>query len=546
MSATSRDTSAAGPPPGESISPAAQNGRISVEEAARDGAPNRPKHLGLALAVIATAQLMVVLDATIVNVALPHIQNALHFSGTNLEWVITAYTLPFGGLLLLGGRSGDLLGRRRIFIFGVLLFALASLAGGFATSQEWLITARVVQGIGGAFAAPTALSLIAVTFPEGKERNRAMGVYAAMSVAGGAVGLIVGGLLTTYASWRWVLFVNVPIGLLVAALAPRVLRESERRRGRFDLPGAITGTVGLSALVYGLSNAATSQNGQSHWGDTKVVVSLVAAVVLLAAFVFIEGRSQHALVPFRVLRNRNRSGAYIIMLCVGTAMFGMFFFLTLFVQDVWGYSALKSGIAYLPFVAMILVATAAASQLVSRIGARPLLLAGSVLGAGGLFWLSQVHETSTYAGGLLGPMMVTAFGFGLMFVPLSLLALSKVSEEDTGVASSLLNTGQQVGGSIGLAILGTVAWSAFASHLEAATAKAKVAAAAAAKAGHPVSQAKAAAQQHSLVNQALAYGFSHGYYVSAGIAVLALIVTVFMINVKREDLAGINPMQAGA
>jgi len=531
LSATSRDTSPATP--------------VGVDNAARDGAPDRPRHLGLALAVIATAQLMVVLDATIVNVALPHIQNALHFSGNNLEWVINAYTLAFGGLLLLGGRSGDLLGRRRIFIFGVLLFALASLAGGFATSQAWLLTARVVQGIGGAFAAPTALSLIAVTFPEGRERNRAMGVYAAMSVAGGAVGLIVGGLLTTYASWRWVLFVNVPIGLAVALAAPRVLAESERRRGRFDLPGAITGTLGLSALVYGLSNAATSQNGQSHWGDPKVVVSLVAAVVLLAAFVFIEARSPHALVPFRVLRDRNRAGAYIIMLCLGTAMFGMFFFLTLFVQQVWGYSPLRSGIAYLPFVALLLVATASASQLVARIGARPLLLVGAVFGAGGLFWLSQVKETSSYAGGLLGPMMVAAFGFGLMFVPLSLLALSKVREDDTGVASSLLNTGQQVGGSIGLAILGTVAWSAFANKLDSSTAAFKASAAAAAKAGHPLTKAQAAAQQTGIVHHALAYGFSHGYYVSAGIAVLALVVTALMINAKKQDLAGINPMQAG-
>ncbi len=550
MSATSRDTSPAGSLPGEPASLATgavgqAQPRGGVQDAARDGGATRAKHRGLALAGIAPAPRMVVLDATIVNVALPHIQNALHFSGTNLEWVINAYTLAFGGLLLLGGRSGDLLGRRRIFIFGVLLFAGASLAGGFATSQAWLLAARVIQGIGGAFAAPTALSLIAVTFPEGKERNRAMGVYAAMSVAGGAVGLIAGGLLTTYASWRWVLFVNVPIGLAVALAAPRVLGESSRRRGKFDLPGAITGTLGLSALVYGLSNAATGQNGVSHWGDTKVVVSLVAAVVLLAAFVFIEARSPHALVPFRVLRSRNRSGAYIIMLCVGTAMFGMFFFLTLFIQEVWGYSALRSGIAYLPFVAMILVASGAAAQLVPRIGARPLLLVGSVLGAGGLFWLSQVKETSTYAGGLLGPMMVTAFGFGLMFVPLSLLALSKVREEDTGVASSLLNTGQQVGGSIGLAILGTVAWSAFASNLGSASVKAKAAAVAAAKAGHPVSKAKAAAEQTSIFHHALAYGFSHGYYVSAGIAVLALIVTVFMINVKREDLAGINPMQAG-
>src|SRR6202142_1405648 len=269
----------------------------------RDGQPADRSRRGLALVVIATAQLMVVLDATIVNVALPHIQTALGFSGANLEWVVNAYALAFGGLLLLGGRSGDLLGRRRIFIAGILLFSLASLLGGFATNEAWLLTARVVQGIGGAFAAPTALSLIAVTFPEGPPRNRAMGVYAAMSIAGAAVGLIAGGLLVNYLSWRWVMFVNVPIGLVVAALATRVLPESQRRPGRFDLPGAITGTLGITALVYGLSNAATSESGVSHWGDTKVIVSLVAAVVLLAAFGFIEVRSKHALLPMRVLRS---------------------------------------------------------------------------------------------------------------------------------------------------------------------------------------------------------------------------------------------------
>ena len=242
--------------------------------------------------MIATAQLMVVLDATIVNVALPSIQHALHFSGTNLEWVVNAYALGLGGLLLLGGRSGDLLGRRRIFIFGILLFSIASLLGGFATSQAWLLTARAAQGVGGAFAAPTALALIAVTFPEGRPRNRAMGVYAAMSISGAAVGLILGGSMVQYANWRWVLFVNVPIGLLVAFLAPRVLGESERRSGQFDLPGAITGSLGLAALVYGLSNAATTSNGVSHWGDTRVLVSLAAAVVLLVSFAFIEVRQQ--------------------------------------------------------------------------------------------------------------------------------------------------------------------------------------------------------------------------------------------------------------
>jgi EmrB/QacA subfamily drug resistance transporter len=497
-----------------------------------------PRRLGLALAVIATAQLMVVLDATIVNVALPHIQTALGFSGTNLEWVVNAYALAFGGLLLLGGRSGDLLGRRRVFVAGLLLFSLASLLGGFATNQEWLLTARVVQGIGGAFAAPTALSLIAVTFPEGPPRNRAMGVYAAMSVAGGAVGLIAGGLLVQYLDWRWVLFVNVPIGLVVAFLAMRVLPESQRRRGQFDLPGAITGSLGLGALVYGLSYAATTPNGVSHWGDTKVIVSLVAAVVLLVAFGFIEVRSKQALVPMRVLRSRDRTGSYIISLCVGTALFGMFFFLTLFVQNVWGYSALKTGLAYLPMIGMVMAASGIASQLVTRIGARPLMLAGSILSTGGLFWLSRINENSHYVSGLLGPMLVTALGMGLIFVPLSLVALAKVADNDAGVASSLLNVGQQVGGSIGLAILGTVAWSAVANSIHS-----QAAAAAKHAAGH-LSAAQAAAATRAITDHAYSVGFSKGYVVSAGIALLGLLITVLAIRVTRQDLAGINPMAA--
>ena len=495
------------------------------------GEAARPRRLGLALAVIATAQLMVVLDATIVNVALPRIQDALHFSGTNLEWVVNAYALAFGGLLLLGGRSGDLLGRRRIFMAGIALFALASLAGGFATDQAWLLIARVIQGVGGALAAPTSLALIAVTFPEGKERNRAMGVYAGVSISGAAIGLIAGGLLTSYADWRWVFFVNVPIGLLVLLLAPRVLGESERVRGKFDLPGAVTGTLGLAALVYGLSSAATTSNGVSHWGDTKVVVSLIASVVLLAAFAFIEARSRHALLPPRVLASRDRTGAYLISLCVGTAIFGMFFFMTIFVQQVWGYSPVRSGIAYLPMVATIMLGAALSSQLVARIGARPLITGGPVLAAVGMFWLSRVTEHSTYAGGLLGPMMLTGLGMGLTFVPLSLVALAKVPNKDAGVASSLLNTGQQVGGSIGLAILGTVAWSAVASHTKSAIA-----------ATHGAHLSPAA--QTALTNHAIAYGFGHGYLVSALVAVLAVIIAQALIRRKKSALEGLAPMAA--
>jgi EmrB/QacA subfamily drug resistance transporter len=512
-----------------------QAGSITRRTAAPDVAvaSTAGPRLGLALLVIATAQLMVVLDATIVNVALPHIQRAFGFSGSGLEWVVNAYALAFGGLLLLGGRAGDLLGRRRVFIAGLLLFSAASLAGGFATSQGWLLAARAVQGVGGAITAPTALALITTTFPEGTPRNRAMGVYAAMSVAGGAVGLLAGGLLTTYASWRWVLFVNVPIGLAAALAAPRVLGESERQRGRFDLPGAITGTGGLAALVYGLSNAATSPDGVSHWGDAKVVASLVASVVLLGAFAVIEVRSQHALLPLRLLRDRDRTGANLIMLCVGATIFGMFFFLTVFMQGVWGYSALKTGLAYLPLTAAILVASGAAAQLVSRIGARPLLLAGSPAVAGGLYWLSGISEHSSYVGAVLGPMLVTATGLGLLFVPLTLVAMSRVREEESGVASSLRNTGQQVGGSIGLAVLGTVAWTVVANSIRANTVHAMTAAA---QAGHPARPSQAALT--AIYNHALASGFSRAFLAAAGAMLLALVITIVAIRVRRAELTG--------
>jgi EmrB/QacA subfamily drug resistance transporter len=537
--------------PPDTGQPAAYNGaatrEVSTAAASVAASPSTgsaaPRRLGLALAVIATAQLMVVLDATIVNIAQPHIQTALGFSGSNLEWVVNAYALAFGGLLLLGGRSGDLLGRRRVFIAGILVFSLASLLGGFATDQAWLLTARAIQGAGGAFAAPTALALIAVTFPEGPPRNRAMGVYAGMSVAGGTVGLLAGGLLVTYLNWRWVFFVNFPIGLAVALLAPRVLGESERQRGRFDLPGAITGSLGLATLVYGLSNAATTPNGVSHWGDTKVIVSLVAAAVLLVAFGIIEVRSRYALLPIRVLRSRDRSGAYLVSLCVGTALFGMFFFLTLFLQNVLGYSPLRAGVAYLPMAGMILMATGIASQLVSRIGALPLMIAGSAAGAGGMFWLSRVTEHSHYVSGLLGPTLVTAAGLGLIFAPLLLVSLIKVADNDTGVASSLVNVGQQVGGAVGLAVLGTVAWSAVANSLRS---QAAAAAAAAKTATVHLSAAQQAALQKAGTNHALAHGFSQGYIVSAGIMALALVITLVMIRVKREDLSGINPMAAPA
>jgi EmrB/QacA subfamily drug resistance transporter len=485
---------------------------------------NSGRRLGLALLVIATAQLMVVLDATIVNVALPHIQAALGFSGSGLEWVVNAYALAFGGLLLLGGRAGDLLGRRRMFVTGLLLFSAASLAGGLAPSPAWLLAARVVQGAGGAIVAPAALALIATTFPAGPPRSRAMGVYAAMSAAGGAAGLIAGGLLITYASWRWVLFVNVPVGIAVALAALAVLPGTARRPGRLDLPGAITGTGGVAALVYGLSNAATGADGTSHWGDGKVIAALTAGAVLLAAFAVIEARSRHALLPVRLLRSRDRVGANLIMLGVGTAVFGVFFFVTLFVQDVWGYSALRTGVAFLPLTVALLAGSAAASVLVPRIGARPVLLAGGAASAAGLYWLSRMTEHGTYAGALLGPGLVIGVGLGLLFVPLPLVAMARVAEADSGVAASLLNAGRQVGGSIGLAVLGTVAWTVVADHARAPAA--------------PAASPTSAAARHAAYQHALAVGFDRAFLVAAAIAVLILVVAITAIRVRRAELIG--------
>ena len=528
------------PIPQSAPGPQSVTGRAASPGATAGGGNRR---LGLALLVIATAQLMVVLDATIVNVALPHVQRALGFSGTGLEWVVNAYAVTFGGLLLLGGRAGDILGRRRVFVFGLLLFSAASLLGGFATSQWWLLTARAVQGVGGAVIAPTALALITTNFPEGGERNRAFSVYAAMAGAGSAVGLLLGGILTTYVSWRWCFFVNVPIGIVVAAAAPRVLAESPRRPGRIDVAGAVTGTGGVALLVYGLSKAATGADGISHWGDAQVLASLAASVVLLVSFVLIEMRSSRPLLPMRVLADRNRSGAYLIMLCVATGLFGLFFFLTLFIQTVLGYSAIRAGIAYLPFAVGVVIASALASQLVPRIGPRPLIVAGSAMVAGGMFWFSRLTEHAGYASHLLGPQLVSSFGLGLVFVPLALVALHNVAEQDSGVASSLLNTAQQVGGAIGLALLGTVAWTAVANSVRTQVAHA---AAAAAKAGQPLPK-PGTPPPASIYDHALTVGFSRAFVVAAGIGLLALLIAIATIRVSRQELAGAvpEPQEAG-
>ncbi|MFJ8164042.1 MFS transporter [Streptomyces sp. NPDC096136] len=406
---------------------------------------------GLALFVLASCQLMVVLDITIVNIALPHIQTALHFSTESLSWVVNAYTLTFGGLLLLGGRTGDILGRKRVFVSGVLLFGLASLLGGLAQNSGQLMAARALQGVGGAIASPTALALITTTFREGPARNRAFGVFAAVSAGGGAIGLLMGGLLVEWLNWRWVLFVNVPIALVIAVMARRVLHESERHPGHFDLAGALLGTGGMVALVYGFIRA--SQDG---WSNPGTLGSFGAAVVLLTLFVLNERRSPQPITPLHMFADRNRAGTYGIMLFLACAIFGMFFFLTLFVQDVLGFSPLRAGLAFLPVSVMVALTATATSRLLPRFGPKPFMVTGALCCAAGLSWLTRIDVHSTYPGNILGPILVFAAGMGMQFVSLTLTALSNVPERESGAASGLLNSMQQVGGSLGLSILVTV------------------------------------------------------------------------------------------
>jgi len=486
------------------------------------------RRLGLALVVISMAQLMLVLDELIVNTALPHIQRALHFSGTGLEWVVTGYAVTFGGLLMLGGRAGDILGRRRMLSGGILLFTAASLAGGLATTSWLLIAARVAQGAGAAAAAPAALSLITVTFPAGKLRTRALGVYAAMTGMGGGVGVVAGGLLTTYASWRWVFFVNVPLGVLLAFGARTVLPESQRYPRRWDLPGALTGTAGFALLIYGLTRGATGPDGVSHWGDTATIVALTGAAVALAAFVAIEARSAQPLLPLWIFANRNRAGVYLILLCLASVFFGMFFFLTLFTQVVWGYSALRGGLAYLPFIGGFIVIAGICTRLVSRMGARVPMTIGAALAPASIFWLSRVHEHSHYLTGVCLPLLVFAGTAGLIFVPLTMTLVAGITDEHAGVASSMFNAGQQIGGAVGLAVIGSVAWTIVNNHVRSAIAP--VAAA------HPAAARRAALPGSSIYHHALTAGVQAALSIGAAATVLALIVTLVAIRVRRENL----------
>jgi EmrB/QacA subfamily drug resistance transporter len=406
----------------------------------------------LALAVVAIAQLMVVLDATVVNIALPSAQHALHISDANRQWIVTAYTLAFGGLLLLGGRVADYLGRKRAFLIGLVGFAGASALGGAATNAAMLFAARGLQGAFGALLAPAALSLITVTFTQARERAKAFGVFGAISGGGAAIGLISGGLLTEYLDWRWCLFVNIPVAVIAFVAAVPIVRESKAEGNtRYDVGGAVLSTAGLVALVYGFTKAATD-----GWGATATVVTLGIALVLLTAFVVLETRISNPLLPMRVILDRNRGASYLTSILLGSGMLGMFLFMTYYLQQTLHYSALRSGIAYLPFSGGIILTAAVTAQLLPRFGPRALMTTGALLATGAMFWLTRLDLTSSYATAILPAFIVMSVGMGLVFVPLSNTALNGVANHDAGVASALVNTSQQVGGSLGTALLNTI------------------------------------------------------------------------------------------
>ncbi len=407
-----------------------------------------------ALILLCVAQIVVVLDASIVNVALPSIGRALHFSDQNLPWVVNAYVIAFGGFLLLGGRAADLLGRRRVFMAGLIVVALASLLAGFATNQAELIAARAGQGLGAAIVSPAALSIITSLFSDGAERNKALGVWGAVAGSGAAIGVLLGGILTDGLGWEWVLWVNVPVALIALALTPGLVPESrsESATRHFDTAGAISVTAGLSVLAYALLDA-----GSAGWGSTKIISLLAAAVLLLAAFVVIETRSQAPLVPFRIFRSRTLSGANVVGILLGGSLFSMFFFITLYMQQVLGYSPIHAGLSYLPLAVTIVVAAAVGGQLVTRFGFKPILAAGMLLVGLGLVWFSRVSNGGSFLSDILGASLLAAAGLGFGFVTSTIAAVSGIKEHEQGLASGLINTSQQIGGAIGLAVLSTIA-----------------------------------------------------------------------------------------
>ncbi|WP_097329255.1 DHA2 family efflux MFS transporter permease subunit [Paractinoplanes atraurantiacus] len=465
----------------------------------------------LALAVIAVSQLLIVLDATIVNIALPTAQKALHISDADRQWMITAYTLAFGGLLLLGGRIADFTGRKRAFIIGLLGFAAASALGGLATTAFMLFSARALQGAFGALMAPAALSLLTVTFTEPRERARAFGVYGAIAGGGGAVGLLMGGLLTEYASWRWTLLVSTPIAIIAAVAAARFIGESRAEGNtRYDLPGALTSTAGLVALVYGFTKA--SEDG---WDSPTTIGFLVAAVLLLVAFVVIELRSSHPLLPMRVILDRNRGGSFLAALLIGSGLFGVFLFLTFYLQITLGYSALMTGVAFLPFTLGIILGAGVSAQLQTRLGPRVLMTGGLLMSTIGMVLLTRIGVDTGFWTHVFPAELVISFGMGVTFGPMSNTALVGVADHDAGVASALINTTQQIGGSLGTALLNTIFTSAVAAYI--------------------VDHQATASDPASLTAAATVHSYTVAFWWSAALIGLAAIIAFVLIKAGREE-----------
>jgi EmrB/QacA subfamily drug resistance transporter len=465
----------------------------------------------IALAVIAISQLMVVLDATIVNIALPSAKDALGITTADQQWVVTAYTLAFGGLLLLGGRIADYWGRKRTFLVGAVGFAAASAIGGFAQNGAMLFGARALQGAFGALLAPASLALLTVLFTEARERAKAFAVYGAIAGGGSAVGLLLGGVLTEYASWRWCLLVNIPIALLALALAIPLVPESKAHGDTsYDLPGAVVVTLGLVSLVYGFTEAAKEGGG---WGSATTLGFIGAGLLLLALFVVIESRSKNPLLPLRIVLDRNRGGAYLASMLVGAGLFGAFLFLTLYLQRVLGYTPLKAGFASLPVTVGVLVAAVVSSNLMPRFGPKPFMVIGPVLAAIGMVSLRFIDLDTSFWAHLMPAQVLLGLGLGFTFVPLSSLALVGVSEHDAGAASATLNATQQVGGSLGTALLNTIATSAGATYLAAHL---------------PASQTTGLKAEIS--------GYSAAFTWAAVIILVASVVTAVFVQVRKEDL----------
>ena len=494
---------------------------ITRETGPAEVAPPDPKRW-LALGVIGITQLMIVLDASIVNIALPSAQRELGISDADRQWVVTAYTLAFGGLLLLGGRIADYAGRKRALLIGLGGFAFASALGGIASNAELLFAARALQGAFAALLAPAALALITVTFTEPKERATAFGVFGGIAGGGAAIGLVAGGVLTEFASWRWCLGVNVPIALLVILAAIPTVRESKATGDtKYDLPGAALVTLGLVSLVYGFTEAAKTGVG---WAAGSTIFFLAASVVLLAAFVVWEQRTSHPLLPLRIAMDRNRGGSYLIFALVAAGLFAMFLFLVYYFQVVLGYSALKSGFAFLPFSAGIIFGAGVMSQLLPRVGPKPLVIFGLTVALAGMLWLTRIDLETSYASHVLPAQLLMSFGMAGVFVPMSSTALLGVSSQDAGVASALLNTMNQIGGSLGTALLNTLYASAVTGYI----------------AGHV-----AAAQSKDVLQvEALLHGYRVAYSWGAVFLAAALVCAIVFITAKKDDLPA-EPAVAG-